>query len=127
MSLLHFRYKERRRTLRVTLAVPLTVHGKTDTGEKFCAQSVSHSINRHGALFALEPVVLLGQSLLLVNDITAQSIECRVVSIRRARDGKTYVGVEFASSESNFWHMVFPVPGSRPLRRVFPTKNSASA
>jgi hypothetical protein len=62
-----------------------------------------------------------------VNDITAQSIECRVVSVRRSRDGKTYIGVEFASAESNFWHMVFPVPGSRPLRRIVPTKTSASA
>jgi len=78
MSLLHFRCKERRRTLRVALAVPLTIHGKTDSGEKFCAQTHSQSVNRHGALFHLEEIVLVGQTLILMNDTTSQSIECRV-------------------------------------------------
>ncbi len=125
MSLLHFRVKERRRTLRVALTVPLTVHGKTDTGQRFCAQTTSQSVNRHGALFHLEEVVLEGQSVILVNDHTAQSMECRIVSIHRARDGKQYVGVEFLSPETNFWHMQFPIPGAKPLRRVLPTKASA--
>src|SRR5437870_8804497 len=77
MSLLHFRVKERRRTLRVALTVPLTVHGKTDGGERFSARTTSQSVNRHGALFHLEEIVLVGQTVVLVNDHTAQSIECR--------------------------------------------------
>jgi hypothetical protein len=125
MSLLHFRYKERRRTLRVALTVPLTVRGKTDSGEKFSAQTHSQSVNRHGALFQLEEIVLVGQTLMLLNDNTTQSMECRVVSIHRARDGKQYIGVEFISPETNFWHMQFPIPGARPLRRVAPSKVSA--
>jgi hypothetical protein len=125
MSLLHFRCKERRRTLRVALNVPLTIHGKTDSGDKFCAQTCSQSVNRHGALFPLEEIVLVGQTLILVNDHTAQSMECRVVSIHRARDSKQYIGVEFISPETNFWHMQFPIPGSKPLRRVVPSKASA--
>ena len=88
MSLLHFRVKERRRTLRVALTVPLTVHGKTDSGERFSAHTTSQSVNRHGALFQLEEIVLVEQTVILVNDHTAQSMECRVVSVHRARDGK---------------------------------------
>ncbi len=125
MSLLHFRCKERRRTLRVALTVSLTVRGKTDSGEKFSAQTHSQSVNRHGALFQLEEIVLVGQMLILVNDGTGQSLECRVVSIHRARDGKQSIGVEFISSETNFWHMQFPIPGAKPLRRVAPGKVSA--
>jgi len=125
MSLLHFRVKERRRTLRVALTVPLTVHGKMDTGERLCSQTVSQSINRNGALFQLEEIVRVGQMLILVNDHTAQSMECRVVSVHRARDGKQYVGVEFLSPDTNFWHMQFPIPGAKPLRRVLPKKASA--
>ena len=125
MSLLHFRVKERRRTLRVALTVPLTVHGKTDTGERFSARTSSQSVNRHGALFQLEEIVLVGQTIILVNDHTAQSMECRVVSIHRARDSKQYVGVEFLSPETNFWHMQFPVPGQKALRRALPNKASA--
>ena len=125
MSLLHFRCKERRRTLRVALTVPMTVHGKTDNGGKFCAQTHSQSVNRHGALFQLVEIVLVGQTLILMNDHTAQSMESRVVSIHRARDGKQYIGVEFISPETNFWHMQFPIPGSKPLRRIVPNKVSA--
>lgn len=131
MSLLHFRYKERRRTVRVALSVPLSVHGKNESGEKFAVQTNSQSVNRHGALFHFDQPVLVGQTLKLVNDITAQGIESRVVSVRRAKDGKTYVGVEFVNPETNFWHMVFPIPGTRPLRRAIPSaaasKASASA
>ncbi len=93
MSLLHFRCKERRRTLRVALTVPLTIRGKTDSGERFSAQTHSQSVNRHGALFQLEEIV--------------------------------YVGVEFTSPETNFWHMQFPIPGAKPLRRIVPNKVSA--
>ena len=125
MSLLHFRCKERRRTLRVALTVPLTIHGKTDNGEKFSAQTHSQSVNRHGVLFQLEEIVLVGQTLILMNDNTAQSMECRVVSVHRARDSKQYIGVEFISPETNFWHMQFPTPGARPLRRMVPKKVSA--
>src|SRR5467141_4463455 len=125
MSLLHFRCKERRRTLRVALTVPLTVHGKRDSGEKFSAQTNSQSVNRHGALFPLEEIVLVGHTVILVNDNTAQSVESRVVSIHRARDGKQYIGVEFISPEMNFWHMQFPIPGAKPLRRIVPNKASA--
>ncbi len=125
MSLLHFRCKERRRTLRVALTVPLTIHGKTDAGQKFCAQTHSQSVNRHGALFPLEEIVLQGQTLILMNDHTSQSMECRVVSIHRARDGKQYIGVELLSPETNFWPMQFPIPGSKPLRRIVPNKASA--
>lgn len=109
----------------MALTVPLTVHGKSDTGEKFSVQSHSQSVNRHGALFHLEEIVLVGQTIILINDHTAQSAECRVVSIHRARDSKQYVGVEFTSPENNFWHMQFPIPGTKPLRRIVPTKVSA--
>jgi len=129
MSLLHFRYKERRRTVRVALSVPLSIHGKFESGEKFCVQTNSHSVNRHGALFPLETPVTLGQTLLLVNDITAQGMECRVVAVRRGRDGKTYVGLEFLSTDINFWNMTFPLPGAKPLRRVVSkvTQNKVTA
>ena len=98
---------------------------KTDNGERFSARTTSQSVNRHGALFQLEEIVVVGQTVILVNDHTSQSMECRVVSIHRARDGKQYVGVEFLSPETNFWHMQFPIPGAKPLRRVLPNKASA--
>ena len=118
MSLLHFRCKERRRTLRVNLSVPLSVHGETDEGAKFCTHTVSQSINQHGAMMEMTEVVLVGQVLHLVNENSNRKVDCRVVSVQRKRDGKTYIGVEFLTAETNFWHMTFPMPGQKPLRKI---------
>ena len=125
MALINFRYRERSRTIRVSLTVPLTVHGRSGEGEKFAVSTHSQSVNRHGALFALELPVVMGQQLLLVNDHTTHTAECRVINVRRARDGKNYVGVEFVKEDTNFWHMSFPIPGSRPLRRPSQSKQTA--
>jgi PilZ domain len=118
MGVLHFRYRERRRTLRVALALPVIVHGQNEMGEKFCVRAMTYSVNQQGALLSLEESVVPGQSLLLVNENTNRSAETRVAHVRRDRDGKRLVGLEFVNADTNFWKMTFPVPGARPLRRA---------
>lgn len=125
MAIIHFRCKERRRTLRVSITVPLTVHGTTDEGENFSTHARSQSVNRNGALLHLDQIVVVGQSLLLVNDNSNRTAESRVVSIKRDREGKTLVAVEFVTPDANFWHMTFPIPGAKPLRRPIASKVSA--
>ena len=125
MAILHFRCKERRRTLRVCITVPITVHGQDENGDKFRVKAKSQSVNRHGALIQLEEPVIVGQMLILVNESGDRTVESRVVSVKHDRDSKTYVGVEFVSPDSNFWHMSFPLPGAKPLRRTFDSKVSA--
>jgi PilZ domain len=125
MAILHFRLKERRRTVRVILTVPLKVQGQTDAGEKFSAKTLSHSVSLHGGSIELEEGVVLGEIVHLENEITHETAQGKVVSIRRARDGKRYVAVEFTSGNVNFWHMVFPVPGARPMRRSIVSKVSS--
>ena len=122
MSLLHFRCKERRRTQRVSLTVPLSVHGQNDDGERFCVHTNSISVSQHGASFEMGQVVVAGQALQLVNENSSRKVECHVVNIHRKRDGKVYIGVEFNATECNFWHMTFPMPGAKPMRRSVPTK-----
>lgn len=126
MAILHFRTKERRRTLRVSITVPIAVHGQDENGDKFRVKAKSESVNRHGALLSLDQAVAVGQMLILVNENSDnRTVECRVVSVRRDRENRFHVGVEFNSPDSNFWHMSFPLPGSRPLRRAIDTKASA--
>jgi hypothetical protein len=117
MGVLHFRYRERRRTLRVAMALPIVVHGQNDAGEKFCVRAITRSINKQGALLTMDEVVEPGQPLLIVNENTSRSTEARVAHVRRERDGKLFVGLEFVNPEINFWMMTFPLPGARPLRR----------
>ena len=117
MGVLHFRYRERRRTLRVAMALPIVVHGQNDAGEKFCVRAITRSINKQGALLTMDEVVEPGQPLLIVNENTSRSTEARVAHVRRERDGKLFVGLEFVNPDINFWMMTFPLPGARPLRR----------
>ena len=125
MAILHFRCKERRRTVRVMLTVPLKVSGQTEIGERFSVTALSHSVSLHGASIELEQGVVLGEILQLKNEITRETVEGKVVSIRRTREGKRYVAIEFTEREPNFWHMAFPVPGARPMRRPLGAKVSA--
>lgn len=117
MSLLHFRCKERRRTQRVSLTVPLSLHGHNEDGQKFCIHVKSNTVSQHGAQLESEHPLVIGQIVLVVNESSARKTEARVASIQRKRDGKTHVGVEFLSTEINFWNMTFPLPGAKPLRR----------
>jgi PilZ domain len=125
MAIIHFRCKERRRTVRVMLTVPLRVSGKTEIGERFSVRAMSHTVSLHGASVELEQGVVLDEILQLENEITGEKVEGKVVSIRRGRDGKRYVAIEFSEREPNFWHMAFPIPGARPMRRPITSKVSS--
>ncbi len=125
MAILHFRCKERRRTVRVMLTVPLKVRGQSVEGHTFSVETRSHTVSLHGASIELEAGVVLGDILQLENERTRETVEGKVVTIRHSRDGKTYVGVEFTSRDVNFWHMSFPVPGAKPLRRLVTEKVGA--
>jgi PDZ domain-containing secreted protein len=122
MALLHFRAKERRRTVRVMLTVPLKVQGQTMNGERFTVATCSHTVSLHGASIELEKRVSLGDLLSVENEISQEKVEGKIVTIRHSRDGKTYVGIEFTDKNVNFWHMSFPAPGAKPLRRTFVEK-----
>jgi len=125
VGVLHFRYRERRRTLRVTLTLPVIAHGVNDQGEKFCVRCATRSINKQGAQLVMDEPLVAGQDLLLVNENTNRSTESRVVYAKKERDGHFYVGVEFVNAENNFWKMTFPLPGARPLRRSLGSKAMA--
>jgi hypothetical protein len=120
MSLLHFRCKERRRTQRVSLTVPLALHGHHEDNQKFCIHVKSNAVSQHGAQLETEHPLVVGQIIVAVNESNARKVEARVASIQRKRDGKTCVGLEFLSPEINFWNMTFPIPGAKPLRRAIP-------
>jgi hypothetical protein len=117
MAILHFRCKERRRTVRVMLRIPLKVHGISTEGETFAVETKSHTVSLHGASLELEFPVQLGDVLTVENELTREQVEGRVVTLKKTREGKMHVGVEFTDKDVNFWHMVFPVPGAKPMRR----------
>jgi hypothetical protein len=127
MAILHFRCKERRRTVRVMLRIPLTVHGISTEGETFAVETKSHTISMHGASLELEFPVQLGDILTVENELTHEQVEGRVVTLKKTREGKMHVGIEFTDKEVNFWHMNFPAPGAKPMRRHIPERQPVEA
>lgn len=117
MAILHFRCKERRRTVRVMLSIPLKVHGISTEGETFAVATKTHTVSLHGASLELEFPVQFGDVLTIENELTNEQVEARVVTIKKTRENKIHVGIEFVDSDINFWHMVFPAPGAKPMRR----------
>lgn len=111
------RRPERRRTVRVPLRVSLVVEGQAVSGDEFRRRSHTESVSAYGALIHLDVPVLVGQKLLLVNEATQETVECRIVSIRHSREGKLCAGIEIIGGDTNFWHMFFPKAGTRQATR----------
>lgn len=114
-----YRRGEKRRSVRVTLSVPLRVDGKEVRGEQFTIRTKTHTVSEFGCLIFLENEVVLEETIVLMNENTRQSVLCSVVSTRRHRDGKKYVGVGFISPKPNFWGIVFSKPGAKSLKRQY--------
>jgi c-di-GMP-binding flagellar brake protein YcgR len=128
MQLTSYRRVERRRSARVTLAVPLRVDGQALSGEQFIIRTHSHTVSQFGCLLCLEEEVVPDQTLVLMNEYTRQSVQCKVVTTRRHRDGKRYLGVEFLSPQAtNFWRISFSKPGARSLKRLYGTYRDSTA
>lgn len=109
------------------LSIPLKVHGISTEGETFAVETKSHTISLHGASLELEYPVQLGDVLTIENELTREQVEGRVVTLKKTREDKMHVGVEFTNKDVNFWHMVFPVPGAKPLRRLVANREPVEA
>ena len=125
MSTIHRGRNNRRRTARVSVFADLIVQGLTENNEKFKVQTRSLSVNGYGGLTVLDASVAEGQTLLLINANTQQKVECKVISVRPGRDGKSIVAFELLSPDANFWKMYFPAAEAKPIRRGVPATASA--
>jgi hypothetical protein len=114
-----YRRGEKRRSSRVTLAVPVRVDGEDIKGAKFIVSTVTYALSQFGCLLQLDEEVIVDQTLVLMNEHTRQSAQGRIVSTRRHRNGHKYVGVEFISPSENFWRLTFVKPGARALKKIY--------
>ncbi len=110
------RYPERRRTVRITLQIPLKVRCQLPEGESIDLKAFTQSVSAHGALIVMDAPVLPGQSVRVLNEMTSETVECFVTSVREKKESR-FVGVGFATPKSDFWHVVFPKAGTRQAIR----------
>jgi hypothetical protein len=96
-----------RRSSRVFTRISVRASGKATDGRKFRENSHTIVINAHGGLIYLQQELELGSELVLINPITEEEQECRVVYLGDISDKGTRVGVEFLSPSPHFWGVEF--------------------
>jgi len=112
LSMQRSRYPDRRRTVRLSLRIPLTVQCYLPEGETISLVASTYVVSAHGALLLMDTPLIPGQSVRLINDMTSEVADCRVTSLRDKRD-HCFVGIRFAVPSVSFWHIVFPKSGTR--------------
>ena len=67
-----------------------------------------------------------GQTVRVFNQMTSESVECFVTSVREKQD-RRFIGVGFAAPRGNFWHVVFPKAGTQQAVRSSQTGSLVEA
>jgi hypothetical protein len=110
------RSPERRRTVRITLQIPLKVRCQMPEGEAIDLSAFTQHVSAHGALIVMDAPLLPGQKVRVFNEMTSESVECFVTSVREKQD-RRFIGLGFANPKNDFWHVVFPKAGTRQAVR----------
>ena len=110
------RYPERRRTVRITLQIPVRVRCQMPEGEAIDLKAYTQYVSGHGALIVMDAPLLPGQNVRVFNEMTNESVECFVASVREKQD-RRFIGIGFSAPKVDFWHVVFPKAGTRQAVR----------
>jgi hypothetical protein len=115
MTMTEIQKSSERRSSRVFTRIPVRATGQDVEGRKFKENSQTIVINAHGGLLYLHESLVLGADLVLINPVTEEEQECRIVYLGDTSDKGTRVGVEFSSPCPHFWGVEF-APQDWPSR-----------
>ena len=99
--------ENQRRSSRMFTRIPVRAVGKNNQGRRFRENSQTIVVNAHGALLYLNETLEMGADLTLVNPVTEEEQECRIVYLGDLCDKGQRVGVEFLSPAPRFWGVDF--------------------
>jgi hypothetical protein len=102
--------------MRLPLQIPLKIRCRLPEGETLDLKASTYVVSAHGALLLMDTPLFPGQTVRVFNEMTSESTECYVTSLREKRD-RRFVGIGFASPTVDFWHIVFPKSGTRQAVR----------
>ena len=104
----------RRRSKRFPFTIPVKVYGRTPGNHPFRDVTATMTVSLYGALLDMKPRVKPGQKILIVNSLTEEERECRVVFVDSKQRGRKKVAVEFANADGDFWHVYSPPVPLKP-------------
>jgi hypothetical protein len=99
-----------RRSSRVFARIRVRVQGKNDQGRKFREPGETIVISAHGGLLYLNESPVMGADVVLVNPLTEEEQECRVVYLGETGEKGQRIGVEFLYPAPHFWGVEFAPP-----------------
>jgi len=100
---------ERRRASRLAAHVRVTVFRDGEDGGAVETPAVAVGISRCGALLRVPFSPEIGSRIRLLNDLSQEMRECRVIRVSKPkRDGTCEIGVEILYPARNFWGVRFP-------------------
>ncbi|MBI3484252.1 MAG: hypothetical protein HY012_03760 [Acidobacteria bacterium] len=88
--------RDRRRSRRTSLRLPVFVYGHLSCRKPFHERAYLQHVSDDGGLLTLSTGVQYGQKLLLTNDLTQEEQKCFVVHLRSRDSRSVEVGIEFA-------------------------------
>ena len=100
--------REKRRSERVKLSVPVLVAGETLSGEPIQEVTQTVIVNAHGGLFRLKAELLVGQPIMINNMQTNREESSRVVRSELLPGGEFGIAFEFDNPAPEFWGVSLP-------------------
>jgi hypothetical protein len=99
---------ERRRASRVLIRIPVKVFSEGSEGQGLDRPGEAIAVSRFGALLRTPFSPALGSRIEVLNGMSQETQEFRVVRVRDASDGIFELGIEILYPARNFWGVDFP-------------------
>ncbi|HYL69571.1 MAG TPA: hypothetical protein VEX69_10425 [Candidatus Limnocylindria bacterium] len=100
---------ERRRSSRVLIRIPVKVFSKGAFGTPLDTSAEAIAVSRYGALIRTPYSPDLGSRIEVLNGLSQETQEFRVIRISDAKeDGQYELGIETLYPTHNFWGIQFP-------------------
>jgi hypothetical protein len=100
---------ERRRSSRVLIRIPVKLFIDGEFGQPLDAPAVAVAVSRTGALLRAPYSPALGTRIEILNGLSQETREFRVIRVSEPKDDGTYeLGVEILYPARNFWGIQFP-------------------
>jgi hypothetical protein len=100
--------RNRRRSERVVLRVPLQLSAKMPDGKRISIEVYSLVVNAHGGLLDVGMGMLRGQQVILTNPKNEKVASGKIVRAEESGEGRFAVAFEFEFPAPSFWPVSFP-------------------
>jgi len=99
---------ERRRSSRVLIRIPVKIFSNGQQGQPLDTPAEAIAVSRYGALIRVPLSPALGSRIEILNGLSQETREFRVIRVEAKDDGLYELGVEILYPGRNFWGIQFP-------------------